>query len=450
MAKHINHYLHDNGRFIVHVLVTIFLALPKAMWRTVNSLLLGLFVYFGSRVILRNSNALLQNITCLVLLCSGVLALDISITRESVYWLTGSLNYVYPIVLLMFYWYLLERKGNKTLIAVTAFLSAATTEQNAMMTAGLSFLYLTHNIRQKRNKESLVTGFISSIAGMCTVLLSPSVLARYSLENKKAIPLADLLRSNIKLQWVNFFSAEHTILYQLIFIVISCLFILSCKSMLTRKERIFAGALSGFAIAEIALIDMLSKQQSNVMTPDKLLCISIISVYYIILVSFSMYILFRHKPMDNYYIPLFALALCFGSQLMMIVSPVWGPRNALCGILMLSLCSSFYAAHINLPDGMGIMSAALIFICVAVSVVSVSNVSETAMGYAENMQVERANITLIRQYKDNGGIAELCQYKLIDDDYGWSMPYYSPYHEVYYKMRYDLPQELNIQWIDYK
>lgn len=205
VAKHINHYLHDNGRFIVHVLVTIFLALPKAMWRTVNSLLLGLFVYFGSRVILRNSNALLQNITCLVLLCSGVLALDISITRESVHWLTGSLNYVYPIVLLMFYWYLLERKGNKTLIAVTAFLSAATTEQNAMMTAGLSFLYLTHNIRQKRNKESLVTGFISSIAGMCTVLLSPSVLVRYSLENRKAIPFADLLRSNIKLQWVNFF-----------------------------------------------------------------------------------------------------------------------------------------------------------------------------------------------------------------------------------------------------
>jgi len=37
VAKHINHYMHDNGRFIVHVLVTIFLALPKAMRRIFNS-----------------------------------------------------------------------------------------------------------------------------------------------------------------------------------------------------------------------------------------------------------------------------------------------------------------------------------------------------------------------------------------------------------------------------
>lgn len=448
VGNHVDHYMQVNGRAIVHVLVTVFLALPKSMWRVFNSLLLGSFVYFGSRIVIKDNDALLQNIACPTLLCSGILALDIHVTRQSVYWLTGALNYVYPVGLLMLYWYLLEHNGNKIITAIASFLSAATTEQNAMMTVGLSFLYLAYNFRQWKDKKSLAVNFGLSIAGMCTVLLAPSVLVRYGLENKTT-PFMNLLRSNVKSQWVRFFAARYVVFYQVVFIAVSCLFMLSYRSMLNRKERAFAYVLSVYAIAETALIIMLSRQESNVMTPDRLLKISVISVYYVVLSSFNVYVLFRHRPVENYYIPLFALILYIGSQVMMIVSPVWGARNELCGIFMLSLCSSFYAAHINLSEGAGLMKAGLILICIVVSAASLSNVSKTIAGYAENIQVEHANIALIGQYKENGGVGELYQYKLIDESYGWSMPYYSRYHEVYYKVRYGLPKELNIRWVDY-
>ena len=40
----------------------------------------------------------------------------------------------------------------------------------------------------------------------------------------------------------------------------------------------------------------------------------------------------------------------------------------------------------------------------------------------------------------------LIQYKMKDDDYGWSFPYISAYHQNWYKRYYKLPFDLEIKW----
>jgi hypothetical protein len=43
---HINHYLGINGRFIVHILATLFLWVNFYWWKILNSLMLACIVYF--------------------------------------------------------------------------------------------------------------------------------------------------------------------------------------------------------------------------------------------------------------------------------------------------------------------------------------------------------------------------------------------------------------------
>ena len=139
------HYLHTNGRFIVHLLVTLFLKMPIIVFQIVNSLLLTGICYFGTTIVLSTDNYQNKNKRSFVLIIMFLLiaSLGISIMRESVFWLTGSFNYVYPCFMLLAYWTVLLKIDNKkyfVLAIILGFLSSSTVEQNALMTFGLTLL----------------------------------------------------------------------------------------------------------------------------------------------------------------------------------------------------------------------------------------------------------------------------------------------------------------------
>ncbi len=456
IKEHIRHYMQDNGRFIVHLLVTVFLALPKVFWRVTNSLLLGSFVYTGLKLIAKAGQVgtALENIVAGVVIGSGILALDISLARQSVYWLTGSFNYVFPIVLLFFCWYRLEDGSNNLLTALMFFLSAATVEQNAVMTVGLSLLYLVRGYHESAQKYRFANLGLS-LAGAGTVLLSPSVAGRFRAD-AGTITIVDRLITNVKVQWVDFFAAPHNVFFQIVFIVSSCLFLISWKPVLNSKKRLVASVLGIFGFVEVFLILLLSRQQGYVMTINRFAILLIISAYYLVLTAFNVFILFRHKLAKDRHLPLFAFSLGVGSQLMMVVSPTWGPRNGLCGILMLCFCSSFYIVHTNRQQNLQTVKTALIALGAIVAFVSLSNTAKTAAGYAANMPVERKNVALIQEYREHlhesdsfAKLEQLHQFKLIDGRYGWSMPYESTYHEHYYKIWHGLPRDTEIKWLDF-
>ena len=89
--------------------------------------------------------------------------LDIFVIRQSVYWITGSFNYVYPLFMLFWYWHVLLKysnenfKGNKLFFtSILSFFASATVEQGGMMVFGLTTIFFLYKIFiNKKNKITL-------------------------------------------------------------------------------------------------------------------------------------------------------------------------------------------------------------------------------------------------------------------------------------------------------
>ena len=69
---------------------------------------------------------------------------------------------------------------------------------------------------------------------------------------------------------------------------------------------------------------------------------------------------------------------------------------------------------------------------------------KTALGYAKTKQVEEKNNEIIA----NSSVLtdknkEIILYKCPDNNYGWSMPYTSSYHEFYFKHHYQIKCKIN-------
>ena len=189
-SKLVEHYNKDNGRFIVHLLATFFLKLPLPFWQAFNSIMLTGICYFAAKLTTKSNKK--QMPTLLSIMFFFVAFLDISVTRQSTYWLTGSFNYIYPIFLLLSYSYCLTKLENKKYFILAIFLgffSAATMEQSAMMTLGVTILYLISKIDSIKNIKltlksniKLIILSIITLIGVSTVILAPAQFVRMEIE----------------------------------------------------------------------------------------------------------------------------------------------------------------------------------------------------------------------------------------------------------------------------
>ena len=77
------------------------------------------------------------------------------------------------------------------------------------------------------------------------------------------------------------------------------------------------------------------------------------------------------------------------------------------------------------------------------------------VGYKENdeiNQVNRGELYKVSEAISHGeNIQNIILYKLKNDLYANGMPYISPYEFMIYwvKEYYDIPQEINIEWVEY-
>ena len=133
--------------------------------------------------------------------------LHIDVVRQSVYWVTGSFNYVYPTFMLFWYMYELFKNFksdfNKNLfsLVILAFFATATVEQAGMMSFGTTVLLLIYSFI--KNKKSDIKGcykkiiivLLASALGLASVILAPSQFIRIGLEENEEI-LNDLKRKH--------------------------------------------------------------------------------------------------------------------------------------------------------------------------------------------------------------------------------------------------------------
>lgn len=440
-AKHIEHYNNDNGRFLVHILATLFLKLPMSFWQILNSLMLTGICYFASKI-LTDKNDRKQPLI-ITLLFFFIASLSITITRQSVYWLTGSFNYIYPIFLFFAYWFCLSKIQNKKYFIfaiILAFLASASMEQGSMMTLGLTLLtFLTKfkSIKDLKNlvsisKENikLIILSIVTLVGVCTVVLAPAQFVRIGKEQQE-ISTIDNIKTNAIFLVHNYFDEPNILPYCLLFNSLILLF--ACKQK--EKNRIFI-MLSCISNVLLSFINVYLVQTYDFFIVSRLILLAIITITYII-----NFIYINKKIYSKLISPLtISLVLMLGSQAMMLISPVLGPRNLIFGLIMFAFVICIIAKNTDLKY-------ATTWTTVLFVLALLFN-SETAQGYLQTRIINNKNIEIISEnvtvISDEN--KEITLFKFPSDDYGWSMPYISSYHEFWFKNHYNIKSKINWEY----
>ena len=471
IERHIEHYQLANGRVIVHLLATFFLGQNLWLWRIVNTLSLVLC----AALILRIAQpAPHDRPLCLALVSAVFLTLSPQITRQSIYWLTGSFNYLYPMLILLAYWRVLQR-GLQTpsklrWLPVFAFFAAATTEQGGLMCIGVTLLLLLDEalLQKKRIRPAHGIALLTAAAGLLTVLLAPGVANRVEMTDSPASGgLFSLIFYNLRAQGEVLFFDPYVRIVHMGMLSLAVFFLFRhAQNTPQGRARIIrlCGAVFGAAALLCYCCVPADLQQASRLTA------AVALTGYLTALFWSAIAMLRQTRDST---PLIILILAFGSQLAMTVSPVAGPRTMTSFLFMAAL---FLAKAGALTAGSGSAGVFGTVFCTLLgqpylAALTLPSVCTTAAGKsrmirylailpilltsllcwrdtythtAQNAQVYRENIAAIHAYSGTG---TLIQKKLPFDGYAWAMPYHNAYYDPYYNLFFDLPMDTDIQWI---
>lgn len=271
-----------------------------------------------------------------------------------------------------------------------------------------------------------------SLLGMLTIILSPAVFVRYGLETNESFSLINSAKEYIKYFLNTFFFSETLLSYNLLITAISIVYILKNKAKYYKASIFILFLNMVLYITNIYILDRIPAL--NII---RLLSLVFCMLSYLFMFIYTIYISYTNKEINCNILPISAILL-IGSQFMMVISPVYGYRNILCGVFMIILFASYLFSHINISKSTRYIYSISIALLLTFSTINILN---TIAGYDRTNFTEKINIKIIDEYKKSKpDIIEL--YKYPDDNYGWSMPYQSSYHEYYYKLYHGIEAEI--------
>lgn len=180
--ENIIHYMKTNGRALVHLLDELLLAGGQMVaWRIFGTLCIAavtlLSALIGAKAY-RNGTDTEEFRIALVASCLLFASISLDIARQSIYWATGALNYLYPILLLLLLFYLIkcsEEKGKcGAAVPVLAFFCAFSTEQcSAGAIAVVAYAFILR-LKAKRKPDAAMYFAAFSVAlGAAFLFLAP-------------------------------------------------------------------------------------------------------------------------------------------------------------------------------------------------------------------------------------------------------------------------------------
>lgn len=111
-------YLNWTGRILAHFFIQLFLFLDHNLFAVFNSLVFCLFIY----LVMKLSNKKIS--LFLIIFTFSIAFLFIPVFGETVIWLSGSLNYLWPTTLFLLFIYIYNKDTNKLpIVMLLAFLS---------------------------------------------------------------------------------------------------------------------------------------------------------------------------------------------------------------------------------------------------------------------------------------------------------------------------------------
>ena len=183
ISENVVHYTQTNGRAFVHLLDEFLLAGGTIfLWRLFNLVVIGVTVYFtaavsAKRFMLNNDKTKFKK--SLVITCALFGLLELAILRQSVYWATGAMNYLFPYAMFISFYYFyrrdIETKEYNSRLWLLAFLACFTSEQaGAAALAAAVYMMIAYVIKYKQQPHSqYYVNLIAAASGFALQLLAP-------------------------------------------------------------------------------------------------------------------------------------------------------------------------------------------------------------------------------------------------------------------------------------
>lgn len=489
--KHITHYQYVNGRALVHFIVSIVLKYDIYLFRVINPLIIILLIIFLSKIVISNDKKNKYIIVVSIMLFSII---DINISRQSIYWLDGSFNYLFPILLNLFLFYYMKENiiRNKKIwwLFLLGFLASITTEQTSMISLGIIFLFIlgAKFIYKKHISLNYIVIFLFSFLGTVSVILAPGNFKRIVFEENTV---------NLKTNILNLINLnilfKETIVYHLI--IITCLIfwlinIIKKLKIIDINKKILYCIIIFLSLIQIYMLWLINNNYNNIylIKESKILLILILISLFIYTVAWSIVIVYD-VIVNRKLIMCISIIVAIGAQFMMLFSPVYGYRTTLCSLIMLFLiilnsfnkflyCDKFwlyiiFVLTLYIKDDIITYSTLLmigiylliLFVnkfkkysmkCVYILVfliISYVSFNKNINGYKINAVIQDYNINKIIKYKEkkinrNSKIEEIVLKKIPLVKYAWSSPFESKYHLDVMKTYYYIDKDVKVKFID--
>lgn len=334
ISQSIGMYLGWEGRFISRILINI-LTYHKVLWNIINSIFITSIVFFIIKII----NPKHKKIICLLSLLV-ILLMNIFTFSQVVVWVAGNITYLFVIPLLLGYFYYLfdYKKNNKFLVylfAILNFIMPMFIEHMAVILVISNIIFFTYRFVKKRciDKELLLY-LILSIIGTLLMLLSPGTKIRSGMENIEFSKLS--LFNKIIYNIPNFINYTFVVNYFLSILIV-------CANIYLIKKHTKNKLLKYILLIFISVVPILNCindffKNLNIINFTLFDCNNIIvSLYYFIYLIIIFYFIVIDTNKDKSKKIIFFFIIGILSNLVMMISPVWGYRTSFATYIFLSI-----------------------------------------------------------------------------------------------------------------
>lgn len=174
-----HHYLNTNGRLFVHSICSILLAGNLWLFRIFNIASISLSMWLCAKLVAKDNikSMYLFFISFFVFWLSGNLVIT-----ETALWISGTFNYVFPMLMLFAYIYLLmnnKSKSGEIWCIIFGFLSSLTTEISSLITLILTAIILIKRYKTLPKIPKLyILGVVLQVIGFMFLVMSPGMSGR--------------------------------------------------------------------------------------------------------------------------------------------------------------------------------------------------------------------------------------------------------------------------------
>ncbi len=493
VSENIFHYKYTNGRALVHLLDELLLS-NFWFWRIFNVAALGLLILGIAKIAagewVEKSDIFSLRFKRTLTITTAIFSVtDLAVLRQSVYWATGSLNYLVPTAAMLWFYYFFRRdfetmRGSWRLIPA-GFFAAATTEQAsaAVVLVTLCFIVSSVVVRKIAPKPAYVLSFLGSLAGFCTLYLSPGNAARTQYyPDFYAMPLWKRPLANFK-ELATVILARGGIYTIVILFLI--MVILECAGKVKNEKnsplrRLISAfvAISAASGTGLYIWTLVTGSDKTIIYLCVLLFVPIISAMIYTAVRY-----FRIGEIDELYFVWCAVAM----QAAMSFSPEFGPRTllislcclivpvagriarletgriplaAVCGCLIFALLPWYVSSYKMLIDVTMVLSIIAIIYNIKKSdflpktamaftlSLCLAQFSTVAAGYGKNYAVLNEDYRILSDYAKSP-TGEITLYVLPNSQYKYTMPYNDKYHERVLLKLYGIDPGTPVNYVEY-